>query len=477
MSITKPIFNVLNPIKRFTLDKNTSKSGTAPDSSAEKGLTSIHEAYILRIMRALPVRNIITFLVCTFIIPLNLTLTVEAKQLTLTVEAKQESSTKKPCIVTWIELTDSIAPISISGEYVTDTFQEGLKLIKKRQYNAAFAFLSPLVQQNDGGAMVLLASMHLRGCGCNEDFERGISLLQRAADSGFLPAYYYLTLLYIWHPQYKDFIKAEEIAKNATIKDNGYCCSRLFERWIREGAREEEILVILKCMLNLMRDDTMRSSSEIKENLRLLTGEGAQHHLLRQKIMGIISGYINSEIWAQETYLDILFFDKKYHECEEAALLLIQKETTTYPYFVLAHLYSESIPNKQQEAYDYATTGANKGCVRCLWLLIDMFSNPSKYAQLTKKTPNYEEAYKWLQVAADADSTYHAHILLSKFHIDGLGCEENLDVAAYWLEMAINGKSPYASEFIEELENRGRKEPKVREFLRIYELRSKGKKN
>ena len=31
LSITKLTFNVLNPIKRFTLDKNTSKSGTAPD--------------------------------------------------------------------------------------------------------------------------------------------------------------------------------------------------------------------------------------------------------------------------------------------------------------------------------------------------------------------------------------------------------------------------------------------------------------
>ena len=30
LSITKLTFNVLNPIKRFTLDKNTSKSGTDP---------------------------------------------------------------------------------------------------------------------------------------------------------------------------------------------------------------------------------------------------------------------------------------------------------------------------------------------------------------------------------------------------------------------------------------------------------------
>ena len=30
LSITKLTFNVLNPIKRFTLDKNTSKSETAP---------------------------------------------------------------------------------------------------------------------------------------------------------------------------------------------------------------------------------------------------------------------------------------------------------------------------------------------------------------------------------------------------------------------------------------------------------------
>lgn len=31
LSITKLTFNALNPIKRFTLDKNTSKSGTDPD--------------------------------------------------------------------------------------------------------------------------------------------------------------------------------------------------------------------------------------------------------------------------------------------------------------------------------------------------------------------------------------------------------------------------------------------------------------
>ena len=47
LSITKLTFNALNPIKRFTLDKNTSKSGTDPDIFRKKHLTTASLYFIL----------------------------------------------------------------------------------------------------------------------------------------------------------------------------------------------------------------------------------------------------------------------------------------------------------------------------------------------------------------------------------------------------------------------------------------------
>lgn len=47
LSITKLTFNALNPIKRFTLDKNTSKSGTDPDIFRKKHLTTASLYFML----------------------------------------------------------------------------------------------------------------------------------------------------------------------------------------------------------------------------------------------------------------------------------------------------------------------------------------------------------------------------------------------------------------------------------------------
>ncbi|MGD9163056.1 MAG: hypothetical protein PVG39_31920, partial [Desulfobacteraceae bacterium] len=69
-----------------------------------------------------------------------------------------------------------------------DQLEDASAAIKNEDFKKAYELLQPLAEQNNTEALTLLGALYINGEGVEKDYNKGISLIMKAATQGYKPA-------------------------------------------------------------------------------------------------------------------------------------------------------------------------------------------------------------------------------------------------------------------------------------------------
>lgn len=306
---------------------------------------------------------------------------------------------------------------------------------------ASFILYEKAYQLGDAEAGMRLALCYIKGMDCPTDVDKGIQLLEEAAERGCTQAYQHLCRVYLLADNVRDYSKALEYAKTSSEYDQGKILA-----YMATYLSEEEPGLAFRC-------------AELSAQCGCVDGIGCLANFYAfavacqqdiEKSKELYRKIVDQVPPARSVLVHILSEQKEYEELYQILMKYVHDKEgngdnggfLAYHLGVMFYngLNVERNINKAIFWFEIAAERGNQPAQSAIW-------------KLYRQKKDYTHAHKWLIKAAETGET-EAQVMLVRAFLFGEGCDRDSDQAYRWAIRANKQRSDALDDLLRELRAR-----------------------